>query len=73
MTGNGYRVRKHHHHHHRHHLGCYRKQQLTEGLYALTTLGTHVLLNQEQKSRAIAKTTAQCALYMGALTIFGTP
>jgi len=27
----------------------------------------------EQESCAIAKMTAQCALYMGALKIFGTP
>ena len=27
----------------------------------------------EQESCAIAKMTAQCAIYMGALKIFGTP
>jgi len=28
---------------------------------------------KQQESCAIAKVTAQCALYMGALKIFGTP
>ena len=31
------------------------------------------LAKERQESCAIAKMTAQCALYMGALKIFGTP
>jgi len=30
-------------------------------------------INEQQESCAIAKMTAQCALYMGALKIFGAP
>ena len=38
-----------------------------------STERTQSLLETEQESCAIAKMTAQCALYMGALKIFGTP
>ena len=37
------------------------------------TVCTHSNVTCKQESCAIAKMTAQCAIYMGALKIFGTP
>jgi len=44
-------------------------------LNRLAAIGAECMntVNRRQKSCAIAKMTAQCALYMGALKIFGTP
>ena len=45
---------------------------MAQNKYQILTTTTYYNLFK-QESCAIAKTTAQCALYVGALTNFGTP
>jgi len=47
--------------------------QKGESLFITSAKGEKTRGRKEQESCAIAKMTAQCALHIGALKIFGTP